>query len=325
MNTTPAARRSRTPWLRLAGTLLTIVLLGYLLYEQGWEQIWSALQKLSLWTLLLALVLTLVSRVFVTLRWYILLHATGEPVSLYQALRLTFAGLFASNFLPTTIGGDVVRLAGAVQLRMDSAVSAASLIVDRLVGMSGMILTIPWGLERLFTIGLPALVAPEAARLPGWAMAIPFSGKLQGLWKKLLSFLNRILDSVRIWLKKPGYLALALLSTLGHQVCLFTSIWLLLRDIGEPISWWWVAGIWSLVYFITLLPVSINGYGLQEVSQVLLYSRLGGISPQASLTVALLVRTLQMAASLPGAAFVPGIIAARQEKKTSEKIPAQDL
>jgi hypothetical protein len=71
--------------------------------------------------------------------------------------------------------------------------------------------------------------------------------------------------------------------------------------------------LWSLVYFITLLPFSINGYGLQEVSLAFIFTRLGGLSSPTALTLAILVRTITMIASLPGALFVPGIMAARSE------------
>lgn len=74
---------------------------------------------------------------------------------------------------------------------------------------------------------------------------------------------------------------------------------------------WLVAGLWSAVYFITLLPVSINGLGLQEISLALIFTRAGGISAPNALTLAVLARTLIMLASLPGAAFVPGIMAGR--------------
>lgn len=309
MNPSPAPHKN-IPWLRLAGTILTVALLGYVLYQQGWSQILAALQRLSVWRLLLVLALTVLSRLSITLRWHILLRTAGEPVDFWQSLRLTFAGLFASNFLPTTIGGDVVRLAGAIQLRMDAAISTASLLMDRLVGMAGMVLALPWGIERLFAIGLPALLKPETSAVPLLAGVLP--PKLRGLWDKALVFLRKTLQSVAIWLRSPAGLGLAGLTTLIHQLCLFSSIWLLLDGMNEPISWLWVAGIWSLVYFITLLPISINGYGLQEVSATLLFARLGGISPEASVSVALLVRTVQMIVSLPGAVFVPSIIAARQ-------------
>ena len=62
----------------------------------------------------------MVSRLAVAGRWHVLMHSAGTGITPRQSIRLTFAMLFASNFLPTTIGGDVVRYAGAVRLGFDS-------------------------------------------------------------------------------------------------------------------------------------------------------------------------------------------------------------
>lgn len=311
MNRSPFSRGNRGLWLRLGGTLLAVALLVLLVRQQSWAEIIAAFASLSTADLLLALGLTLLSRTAVTLRWHLLLRASDSPPPFGQSLRLTFAMLFASNFLPTTIGGDVVRLAGALQLRMDAALATASLVADRLVGMAGMGLLLPVGLERVFAVGLPALTAPES-RAPG-LLAGGLTGRLGGLWRKAREFLRRLGQNLALWARRPGWLLLALGATLLHQACLYTSIWILLRGMGQTIGWLQIAGIWSLVYFITLLPVSISGYGLQEMSTTLLYARLGGISTESAVAVALLVRTLQIAASLPGAIFVPGILAARRE------------
>ena len=305
-------------WLRVGGTLLTLALLFLLLRQQGWEQIGAAFGRIPAWRLWAALAITLVSRCAVSLRWHILLRSVRVPVRLEQSLRITFAGLFASNFLPTTIGGDVVRLAACVPMRLDTAASTASLVVDRLVGMAGMALALPIGLARMAEVGLPALTAPSSALpdnlLRGAALLGP-GGWLGNVWGQAIEFIRRTLNSFALWGSNPGGLLLALLATCLHQVCLYSSIWLLLDGMGEPAGWLRIAGVWSLIYFITLLPVSINGIGLQEVSVTLLYARLGGVSPEASVTVALLLRTIQLAASLPGALFVPGILAAARRTK----------
>jgi hypothetical protein len=68
--------------------------------------------------------------------------------------------------------------------------------------------------------------------------------------------------------------------------------------------------LWSLAYFVTLVPISINGYGVQELSLTFLFSAVGGLSTAASLTIAVLIRLLYLTASLPGAAYMPIILAA---------------
>ncbi len=293
------APRSKATWIRWAGTLLTLLLLGYLAAQQDWDTLRASFRQIEVWRWLAALGLTLLSRLAVALRWHVLLASAQPRLRLSQSMRLTFAGLFAANFLPTTIGGDVVRLAGAVQLRMDTALSTASLVADRLIGMAGMTLALPWGLARALDAGMPIL---QSAFL-----------SFPGLFQKIRVFAQNLLEHFRFWARKPAPLLISLGFTLVHMACLFSSIAILLEGQGQSIPWLTIAGIWSLVYFITLLPVSINGLGLQEVSSTLLYAHLGGISMEASLTLAVLLRALQMLASLPGALFVPDILAAREE------------
>jgi uncharacterized membrane protein YbhN (UPF0104 family) len=303
-------------WVRLAGTLLAVALLVLLLRQQDWGEISNAFRRLEAWRIAAALMLTLLSRLAISFRWHVLLHSRERSVHFRQSLQLTFAGLFASNFLPTTIGGDVVRLAGGIQMKMDSAAVTVSLIADRLIGMTGMALASPWGIARLVSVGLPTLTAPLAGSQGMVGSGFVLAG-LRSLRGKIPAFLVRMRDHLSVWRKHPGALLISLGFTFVHMAFLFGSIWLLLDGMGEHVPWMQVAGIWSLVYFITLLPISINGYGLQEISTTVLYARLGGISMGASLTIALLIRTLQMVVSLPGAAFVYSILpSVKTEKET---------
>jgi len=98
------------------------------------------------------------------------------------------------------------------------------------------------------------------------------------------------------------------------MICLFVIIQQLLIGMGEDISVWIIGGLYALVYFVTLLPVSVNGYGLQEISMTFFLSTIGGVSVNNSLTSALLFRTLMMVASLPGAIFVPGMLAPNKQQ-----------
>ena len=309
--------------LRICGTLAALVLLIYLLSQQGWDEIWEAIYNIPTWRLALALVLMLVSRLAVTARWHVLLRAGGIPVAYRQTLRVTFAGLFSSNFLPTTIGGDVVRLAGIIQLKFDAAICTASLIVDRLVGMAGMALALPFGLPSLFqnrlasnaatwhwTTSLAASTFSQENHLSKW---------VKKLWTKGTNLLQRIMSSLKLWLKQPRALAASLLFTWIHMLCLFGIIQLLLGGMDDHLSFWLIGGLYSLVYFVTLIPISINGYGLQEVSMTLVFSSMGNASVSSGLTMALLFRTLMMITSLPGALFVSDVLAATKPQSEEEQ------
>ena len=99
------------------------------------------------------------------------------------------------------------------------------------------------------------------------------------------------------------------------MACIFAAIYLLAEGMSDHLSYWLIAGLWSLTYFVTLIPISINGYGVQELSLTFLLSRLGGLTHAESLTIAILIRILFIITSLPGALFLPSILAAMNNKQ----------
>jgi uncharacterized membrane protein YbhN (UPF0104 family) len=223
------------------------------------------------------------------------MRSGGVDISVRDSAALTFTGLFASNFLPTTVGGDLARLAGAMQLGFDRAVCLASLVADRLIGMIGMALALPFGIGPL---------TKTLSVLSSHALAFP------ALVQKLIGFARRTLSAFSIWLKKPLALLTSLACTLGNMAFIFAAIFMLTSGLHREISYWLIAGLWSLTYFVTLVPISINGYGVQELSLSFLLLHLGGMDHAESLTVAVLIRILFILASLPGAIFLPGIMEA---------------
>lgn len=289
---------TRANWLRAVATLLALALMVYLL-RQHWAEITDAVGRIDPLRFAAALALMLISRLAVSARWHVLLRSAGVKTSLAQSIRITLAGLFAGNFLPTTVGGDVARLGGALQMGFDAAVSAASLLVDRLIGLVGMFLTVPVGLQLFlqnggFAAGSLAAAAPVGlwGRLGGWMRSIS----------------KRVLNAVRLWLQRPAALLASLGFTLLHMACLFGAMYILLDDLHEPLPFWTIAGLWSLVYVVTLLPFTINAFGLQEVTITYAFNQLGGVSAPNSLVLAVLVRSLFLLASLPGALFLSDVL-----------------
>jgi uncharacterized membrane protein YbhN (UPF0104 family) len=293
--------RNRQRLMQFAGTILAIVLLVLLLRKDGWDEILAAMGKIQIANLFWVMLLFLVSRMATVVRWHVLLRSGGVDIHFKDSTSLTFTGLFASNFLPTTIGGDVLRLAGAMKMGFDRAVCLASIAADRLIGMLGMIMVAPLGLVYAWNV-LPST---------------PLNLSVLAFIQKPLAFIKRTISTFSIWFKKPGSLLLSLACTWVHMICLFASISIILNDLGNTVSFWMIAGLWSLTYFITLIPISINGYGLQELSFTFLFSHVAGVSPAVSLTVSVLLRAYQVIASLPGAAFLPSAMAAMTEKQSS--------
>jgi hypothetical protein len=266
--------------------------------------------------------LTLASRFSTVGRWHTLLRSAEVPIRPRQSIELTFAGLFAANFLPTTVGGDLVRFAGAARLGLDGVATAASLVADRLVGMAGMATVLPLGLFQLARLPLPGAGGQgmvgqgQALPLPEWGMlagAATGGGALRRAIGWARNRLGRLWASLRhalrLWITHPRALATAYLFTWGHMACVFLSVGLLFERMGESVPLWLVAGCWSMSYFPTLLPISINGLGVQELTLTFFFVNYSGVSLPAALAMATLMRLLPALASLPGALFVPGLLA----------------
>ncbi|MDO9299803.1 MAG: lysylphosphatidylglycerol synthase transmembrane domain-containing protein [Anaerolineales bacterium] len=298
--------KNRQTIVRSAGSVLAVVLLVILLKEENGDEIISALKGISIWYVIAGIFVLLISRLFVVGRWHILLRSAGVDISFWRTAMLTFTGLFANNFLPTTIGGDVVRLAGAMQFGYDRAICLASMVADRLIGMAGMLVTLPFGLLPVLSLGNAGL------------QAVSFAVLVQ----KGLDFVKRTFGTFVIWFKKPLALVASLASTFGNMIFIFLAIFLLITGMGRHVSYWLIAGLYGLTYFVTLIPISVNGYGVQELSLTFLLSKFGGLSHSESLTIAVLVRVLFVVASLPGAFFLPSILAAMNNKQS---LPIDDL
>jgi uncharacterized protein (TIRG00374 family) len=177
--------------IRWGGTILSIGIMIYLISRVGWEEAWQTIRRLTTWRVTLVLVLVFVSRLATFGRWYTLLKNQTPTLSLTDTLKLTFAGLFASNVLPTTIGGDVLRLTGAVRLGLSTSLAAASLVVDRLVGMTGMALMLPFSLP-----GLMAYLHPRTLSTSTGSMAVP-------LLNRIKIGVRKVLQNLRFWSKHP--------------------------------------------------------------------------------------------------------------------------
>ena len=284
--------------LQLVGTGLAIGLIVVLLREEGWQDILAAFKQIKKINLFWVALLFVLARLSVVGRWHVLLHSGGINMRLQDSAALTFTSLFASHFLPTTVGGDLLRLAGAMQMGFDRAVCLASIAADRLIGMLGMSMMAPVGLVYSWSL-----------------IQVGAGSSLLVFLQKPLGFVKRTFAVFGIWIKKPS----SLLGSLGfawiNMICQFAAVYIFTKDLGSHAPFLMIAGLWSLIYFITLLPVSISGYGVFELSSTYLLSHVAGVTPAVGLSVAVLIRAYQLLSSLPGALFIPSILSAMAEQK----------
>lgn len=295
-----SATSSRKPaWgrtVRWIGTLVSIGLLVFLLERQDWKALSTAARSVGWNGVGLGLLFVAGRQLLNAARWYALIRVHAIALGYLNAARLTFTGLFASNFLPTTVGGDVLRLVGVMEASEDRVVGTTTVFLDRVVGMLGMVALIPFGIPILLGIVSDGVLIASGAALSS-----------RGIVAMVRRGVERLRRAMSLWRRRPSALVASLLYAWLAVACYLMAVWIVARFIGIEVSYWQVAGATSLTYFLTLLPISINGYGLRELGVVAVYTQLGALPEQAS-ALAFITRGLMWAVSLPGMLWLGGLV-----------------
>jgi uncharacterized membrane protein YbhN (UPF0104 family) len=322
----PKQSPSKYRWLRWIGTAISLLLFLRLLARQDWGEVWLKLRLIPAWVLPLALGLYFIGMVANALRWYVLLQPPKIRLSFWETSKIVFMGAFISNFLPSTIGGDAARALSLLRSDADRAASLASILLDRIMNVSAFFTVLPLS---VITFGSPAVLFNELTHHTGrplW-LALGALGMGSGGWRaKARRWLLRSLETFRIWLKEPAYLAGAFVVSWFSIFVIFVAIWLLALGLGIQVKLYQVMGVTGITYLLTLLPISINGFGLREIAITTLYARLGASLEQAA-TLAMITRFMAMTVTLPGALWVSKVASGpgQAQATQSDVQNAQDI
>jgi len=293
-------RRNLRFWIQITGTAISLVLLIWLISRQDWNATFIRLRALPLWVLCTCLGLAVSGMLFNCLRWYILVRAEGVPISYAEIVQIVFAGAFASNFLPSTIGGDVYRVVALLNFTSDKSLAFASVVVDRGLNVISYITLLPL---TILTFGSPFEIWLKLQKPAEKTAMVP---ALSQAWNWARQVITKLLSAFTRWVRRPTVLALGLLCSYGSNLVIFAMIWLLATHLGISVRLYQVIGISVSTYLITLLPISVNGYGVREIATTTLYMSLGATLEQAT-TLALLSRVFMLIQSLPGAFWLSHI------------------
>lgn len=290
--------------------LIGPLLVGWLLYSIGLEQVWTTLRQAEGQFFVLALGCYGLTILLRTLRWQTFLHAQGLESTLRQLLPLELVGGFFNLILPSSVGGDVVkfyRLGQQYPSTMQPRI-AGTLIADRLAGIivllwMGALMT-PLALGNspltfttlaftiLGTVVLTALLTERGRafieRLPGVSFVLKHRA-IKSLYTSLTKYTTPVL------LRAFGIALLFNLAMIGSYIALGAAFRL-------PVEWTVYFVVVPLLSLAQAIPLTPNGLGMREGGAVALLG-LFGVSKTGALALALGYLTLLVLAGLVGAAL----------------------
>ena len=255
--------------LRVAGSVAVLALLFHFL---PLRQVWSAMGQLPLGLWLLMLAGYLLAHTIAVSKWRMMVNLAGAGLSFAQAARSYFAGLFSTLFLPSIVGGDVVRAGLALKLGRSKAGILLGSLLDRLMDVTalGMLAVIgavfvPGSLSpasrKIFLVVAAAFLA--AAVLLGtvvlWLPAGRFSYRMR---RRLV----RLVIAWRSLVRQPQYVLAVLSLAIVVQV-LFVLLTAQVADacgLHLPLRVWLFA--WPLAKIAALVPLTQGGIGVREAA-----------------------------------------------------------
>jgi glycosyltransferase 2 family protein len=242
--------------------------------------------------LALAASLHLTGLLFSSFRWQVLLKAQGIRQPVLRLFSYYLVGHFFNMFLPTRVGGDLVRIYDTSRDHGSAIQPTAVILVERISGMLTMLLMAAIVLLLKIDIGFDYL-----SRIPGVYKGItlfflilvtcPFllHPKLESIVtgilkrvsvpRKILDKIHHIYSAFRIYVKTPGHLVIALAWGTLLQFNYILHYWMLARALNLDISYAFFLVIIPIRTVTLMIPFFINGIGLREFFDVTAFGFLG--------------------------------------------------
>ncbi len=279
---------------------VSIALLAFLFRRVDKEAFLEIIKLANPLFLLLAFLLFLVSYVFGLYRWEMLLKGAKVHLSIKKILIGYCGGVFFNLFLPSTIGGDLVRSFDLASHTRKPKEVVASVLLDRLSGYVALVtiaivaLSFGFGVIRDTTVIIIILIVT----------AILAAILLMLFNNYLFSKVNKLLHSpagnkLRLALKdlhqeiyyfrhRKKIILNNLIFSFLIQLCLPFSFYFIAQALGVNIRPIYFFIFVPLISAITFLPISIGGLGLRDATTVFFFAK-AGLSHDVGLAISLTV------------------------------------
>jgi len=248
-----------------------------------------------------------------SLRWWLVMRAMGASQPLARLTAVMFVGSFFTQVLPTSVGGDAVRIWQVTRHGIAFRRAFIGVMLERLSGLVALVVMVAGGVAWLgAAIDQPALRLALLASLPALAVLLlvlclldrlPAAivlrlGRLRPLGATLELLAAMAVDARRVLLAQPLSLYLLALSALA-QVFSALAVLALARGLGLALTPAEALAVVPAIILITFIPLSFAGWGVREGASVIMLGFLG-IGADQAVAVSVLFGLGLLIAGLPG-------------------------
>jgi hypothetical protein len=215
-----------------------------------------------------------------TLLWSILIPRS-HSIPFHSLLAHYLLGMLLNNFLPGGIGGDAARAIALNDATGRADISVSSVLMTRLAGLWSIVLMANGAgvLQAIYqesNLSTHLLLITSAALVVTLMFtAFLFGSTVPGVFRHFPPGWVSWYACLRAYRESPARLFSSLAFALGIQVCAFSINLCTAHALDLSISAWQLWLSLPLITLITLLPISIGGFGVREGSYVFLLGLTG--------------------------------------------------
>ena len=258
-------------------TLISLFFIGLLFYmvRDDVPEIARVLRNINCWLAAIAIVIFLLTVFVLAKRLQIIFEAEEIPISFLSAVNLTFIGYFFNNFLPTSVGGDIVKAMCASRVTSEPVKSLTSVLMDRIFGLFTFIMipsvSLLFFLKEIQNPTIPVLIYSflvfsiflffllfnrDIAKRFQFIETLLNTVKLGSKARKIYDGLHKFKDHKNLIVKA------LLLSVIGQSVNILV-LYLMALALGARANILYFYLLVPVVHLISMLP-SLNGLGIRE-------------------------------------------------------------
>lgn len=289
--------------------IVITALLFYLIFQSvdvDHRKLLDTIKQINYWLLVPAVLLQFISTLVAACRWYLIMHILEFGQSLFYYIGSYFKGTFFNQALPTSIGGDAVRILDAGKLGNGHKEAFYGVFIDRVVGLSGLMVL------NLVAIVLSPELLPRGIQ---WVIALIASGGIVGVIVLLL--LRRLQWLTKIRITRVFYHISNRMNRVYHSIgsagiqtglsllihlLAMGGIFMIGKSVGIEMPFLTFLVLVPPALLLTIIPVSLAGWGVRESAMIGLFLFVN-VDKTLVLAMSMLYGILLIVASLPGLYF----------------------
>ncbi|MBI3400115.1 MAG: flippase-like domain-containing protein [Acidobacteria bacterium] len=278
--------------------------------------LWETARRAYLPWLALAMGLYTINMVATSWRWYVLLEAQQVRIDRRSLFGSLLVAAFFNNFLPSNIGGDVIRIGDTASRAGSKTLATTVVLVDRGLGLMALVFVAAVGATIAVATHHGAMPIWPAWLWAGFLMGVAIAGPavfapaaFSRVLRPLMVFhpewvgdrIEKLTGALARFRETPGALLRCFCAAIFVQATMVVYYFAVAYALRLDVGFWDLSVIVPISFVVQMLPISFGGHGVRELTFLTYFAGIGQ-PKEAAIAMSLTAQALILLFSLSGAA-----------------------